>query len=303
MSSRPPVRPQVYLLDAHYQIFRAYHSLPDLRSPDAIPVGAFRGYTATLIKFLRERSPTHVAAAFDHAMTSFRNELYPEYKAGRTEAPEDLEPQFSLCAQVTRALGIPLFELENFEADDVIATLTRQLLEQGADVLIITRDKDLAALVSDRVWLFDLATGERSGPKEIEERMGVPPELVPDYLALVGDAVDNIPGVAGIGARTACALLQRVGGIEQLLSDPAGWEALGIRNAQRVAQRLEEGCERLALSRELVRLRDDLPLSATLAGLRYEGAERGPLEGLLCELGAQNLLERVPRWRDRWPTH
>ncbi len=295
-------RPLVYLLDAHYQIFRAYYGLPDLRAPDDSPIGAFRGYTATLIKFLRERSPTHVAAAFDHAMTSFRNDLYAEYKAGRSEAPEDLEPQFALCAKVTQALGIPLFELENFEADDVIATLTRQLLAQGADVLIVTRDKDLGALVSDRVWLFDLAKGERSGPKEIEARMGVPPELVADYLALVGDAVDNIPGVAGIGARTARVVLRTTGGIEKIPRDPNAWEALGIRNAQRIAQRLEEGRERLALSRELVRLRDDLPLCAKLAELRYEGAERGLLEGLLGELGAQNMLERVPRWRDEWPT-
>ena len=296
-------RPLVYLLDAHYQIFRAYHSLPDLRAPDDTPIGAFRGYTATLMKFLRERSPTHVAAAFDHAMTSFRNDLYAEYKAGRSEAPEDLEPQFALCAGVTQALGIPLFELENYEADDVIATLTRQLLAQGADVLIITRDKDLGALVSDRVGLFDLAKGERSGPKEIEARMGVPPELVPDYLSLVGDAVDNIPGVAGIGARTACALLRELGGIDAFPRDPAAWEKLELKNALRIAQRLEEGGERLALSRELVRLREDLPLSARLADLRYQGAERGPLEALLCELGAQNMLQRVPRWRDGWPTH
>jgi len=295
-------RPLVYLLDAHYQIFRAYHSLPDLRAPDGAPVGALRGYTATLMKFLREWAPTHVAAAFDHALVSFRNELYPEYKAGRTEAPEDLEPQFSLCAEVTRALGIPLFELERFEADDVIATLTRQLLEQGADVLIVTRDKDLAALVSGRVSLFDLARRERSGPEEIEARMGVPPALVPDYLALVGDAVDNIPGVAGIGARTARLLLGRVGGLGRFPSDSAGWEKLALPNPSRIMALLERGRERLALSRELVRLREDLPLCVKLEDLRYEGAQREQLEGLLEGLGMGNMLEHVPRWRDRWPT-
>ncbi len=296
-------RPLVYLLDAHYQIFRAYHALPDLRAPDDTPIGAFHGYTATLIKFLRERAPTHIAATFDHSLTSFRNELYPEYKAGRTEAPEDLEPQFSLCAEVTRALGIPLFELEDFEADDLIATLTRKLIDQGADVLIITRDKDLGALVSDRVGLFDLARGERSGPEEIEARMGVPPGLVADYLALVGDAVDNIPGVAGIGARTARTLLLKLGGIDKLPTEPAVWEGLGIRNARRIAQQLEEGRERLELSRELVRLQDDLPLSPTLADLAYEGADRERLEELLTRLGTGKMLKRVPRWRDGWPTH
>ena len=133
--------------------------------------------------------------------------------------------------------------------------------------------------------------------------MGVPPELVPDYLSLMGDAVDNIPGVAGIGAVTARALLRELGGIDAFPRDPAVWEKLELKNALRIAQRIEEGGERLALSRELVRLRDDLPLSAQLADLRYQGAERGLLEALLCEFGAQNMLERVSRWRDGWPTH
>ncbi len=291
-------RPLVYLLDAHFQIFRAYHSLPDLRAPDGSPVGAVRGYSATLIKFLRERSPKYVAAAFDHAMTSFRNELYPEYKAGRTEAPEDLEPQFSVCAEVTRALGIPLFELERFEADDVLATLTRRLLEEGADVLIVTRDKDLAALVCDRVGLFDLASGERSGPEEIEARLGVPPQLVADYLALMGDAVDHIPGVAGIGARTAAALLGAVGGIERLPTDAAAWGALEIRGAKRIAEKLAAGREQLELSQELVRLRDELPLAVKLADLQYRGARREPLETLFERLGSTSMLKRVPRWAD-----
>jgi DNA polymerase-1 len=291
-------RPVVYLLDAHYQIFRAYHSVPDLRAPDGSPVGALRGYAATLIKFLRERSPTHVAVAFDHALTSFRNELYPAYKAGRTEAPEDLEPQFALCAEVTRALGIPLFELEDFEADDVIATLTRQLVEDGADVMIVTCDKDLGALVSNRVWLLDLATGERSGPEEIEARMGVPPELVADYLALVGDATDNIPGVRGIGARTASILLRQLGSIESVPRDPVLWEELGIRGAKRIAQCLEEGRDRLELSRELVRLQANLPIEAKISDVRYEGAHRAQLEGLFGRLGINVMLERVPRWCD-----
>jgi DNA polymerase-1 len=179
-------RPVVHLLDAHFQIFRAYHALPDLRAPDGAPIGAVRGYAQTLIKFLRSHEPTHVAAAFDFALTSFRNRLFADYKLGRTEAPEDLEPQFDTCAEVTRALGIELFAVEDFEADDVIATLVRRLVAQGADVAIVTRDKDLGALVSGRVYLLDLARDERSGPAEIEARLGVRPDQVGDYLALVG---------------------------------------------------------------------------------------------------------------------
>ena len=179
--------PRVWLIDAHYQIFRAYHSMPDLRAPDGSAVGALRGYTSALIKFLREQEPTHVAVAYDHDMTSFRNELYPDYKAGRLVAPEDLEPQFELCAEVTRALGIPLYSLEHFEADDIIATLTYRLVERGASVMIVSADKDLGALVTERVALFDLKKLAQSGPTQIEERLGVPPELVSDYLSLAGD--------------------------------------------------------------------------------------------------------------------
>ena len=286
-------RPLVYLIDAHYQIFRAYHSLPDLRAPDGTPVGAFRGYTATLIKFIREQAPTHVAAAYDYDLTSFRNEIYPDYKFGRVEAPEDLEPQFELCAHVTEALGIPLYSLENFEADDVIATLTRILLGQGATVMIITRDKDLGALVSDRVSLFDLPDGKCSGPQEIEERMGVPPALIPDYLSLVGDTADNIPGVKGIGAKTARTLLNGFGGIDQIPSDPSRWETLGLRGVKRIADCLKVGRESLELSRELVRLRADLPLAVQLSELQYQGAHRDELERLFEQLGINSMLARV----------
>lgn len=288
-------RPLVWLLDGHFQIFRAYYALPDLRAPDGSPVGAARGYAQTLIRFLCDQAPTHVAVAFDHDLTSFRNELYPEYKLGRTDAPEDLEPQFALCVELTRALGIPAFSLERFEADDVLATLVGRLRDV-AEVAIVTRDKDLAALVSDGVALYDLARAERSGPREVEEKLGVPPALVPDYLALVGDAVDNVPGVRGIGARTASTLLRHFGGIDRLPRDGAGWDALPLRGAARVAELLRAGRAGLELSRELVRLRDDLPLSVSLDALRWRGGDRAAFEPLAERLGFAAFAARVPRW-------
>jgi DNA polymerase-1 len=291
-------RPLVHLIDAHFQIFRAYHALPDLRAPDGAPIGAVRGYAQTLIKFLRTHEPTHVAAAFDFALTSFRNRLFPDYKLGRTEAPADLEPQFATCAEVTRGLGIPLFAMEDFEADDVIATLVGRLVAQGADVAIVTRDKDLGALVSDRVWLYDLGRDERSGPKEIEARLGVPPAQVGDYLALVGDAVDHIPGVRGIGPATARELLARFGSIDSIPLDWAAWSDLNIRAARRAFDCLDAARDQLALSRELVRLRDELDLDARLEDLRYRGAERERLRALLERLGLEGLLARVPRFRN-----
>jgi len=292
--------PLVHLIDAHYQIFRAYHSLPDLRAPDGRPVGAVRGYAQTLIKFLREHRPTHVGAAFDFALHSFRNALHPGYKQGRTEAPPDLEPQFALCAAVTRALGIPLYQLEDYEADDVLATLVRSLRGAGerVEIALVTRDKDLGALVDAQVFLLDLKDEVRSGPDEIRARLGVPPGRVEAYLGLVGDAVDGIPGVPGIGAKTGARLLERFGSIDAIPRDADALREAGIRAPARVASALRENEALLALSRELAHMRDDLPLAATLEGLAYRGALRSELEPLLVELGAKGLLARVPLWRD-----
>lgn len=286
-------RKRVWLVDGYYQIFRNYYSMPDLRAPDGSPVGAFRGYASTLIKFLREQRPTHVGVAWDHAMTSFRNDIYEPYKAGRGEAPEDLAPQLPLCAQVTEALGVPLYSAENFEADDVIATLTLKLLARGADVVIVTADKDLGALVSERVELYDLKKEQAHGPDAIRERMGVPPERVTEFLALVGDAVDNVPGVPGIGAKTGAALLNHFGSLDGIPDDFELWKELELRGKRRAWERLAEGRESLELSRRLVELQSDLPLDPTLRELRYRGARREQLEDLLEPLGAASLLERV----------
>ena len=291
-------RPLVWIIDAHYQIFRAYYSLPDLRAPDGTPVGALRGYASVLLKFLARQQPTHLAAAFDFALTSFRNEIYPDYKFGRTEAPEDLEPQFELCEAVTRALGIPSYTLEGFEADDLIATLVPALVDQGADVRIVSADKDLGALVSEHVQRFDLKSERASGPDEIRERLGVPPELVPDYLTLVGDSADNIPGVRGIGPKTAARLLEAYGTLDRIPRDAEELGRLGLRGAARVAERLASGGEEIELSRRLVRMRSDLPVETGLEGLRYWGADPEALEELLNRLGAEKLLERVPRFRE-----
>jgi DNA polymerase-1 len=289
--------PEVYLLDVHYLIFRAYHALPGLEAPDGRPVGAVRGYLQTLLRLLRRLDPAYIGAAADFALTSFRNDLYPDYKRGRTEAPPDLEPQFDTCARVTRALGIPYYEVERFEADDVIATLVGKLAPSGARISIVSRDKDLWALVSRTVSLMDPRGAERVGPSSVRRRIGVPPELVSDYLALAGDAVDRVPGVRGVGATTARELLRHFGGADRIPLEPAGWSGIHLRNPERVREYLREGQQSLALSRELVKLRDDVPLEVGLEDLRYRGADRGELEPLLEGLGLGRSLERVPRWR------
>jgi DNA polymerase-1 len=291
----PPV---VWLVDAHYQIFRAYHSLPALPAPDGTPTGALRGYAAQLIRFLARQQPTHVVAAFDHALTSFRNALHPGYKHGRTEAPPDLEPQIPLCVEATHALGITVCMAGDFEADDVIATLARRFAAGGAQVMIVSADKDLCALVGERVQLFDLRSEAAAGSEEVEARLGVPPERVADWLALAGDPVDGVPGVRGIGAKTAAALLRCWDGIDAIPREPAALAARGIRSAERIARALLESAEVLALSRALVRLRDDLPLALELDGARWSGADRARLSALFERFGVQNLASRVPRFRE-----
>jgi DNA polymerase-1 len=290
--------PSVYLLDAHFLIFRAYHALPAMRAPDGTPVGAVRGYSQTLLRLIRELEPGYIAAAADFALTSFRNDLYADYKKGRTEAPAELEPQFSLCEEVTCALGIPFFSLRDFEADDVIATLVKRLEPVGVRIWIITRDKDLAVLVSESVGLLDPSSGERAGPEAVTSRFGVPPKLVSDYLALVGDAADRVPGVRGIGPTAARALLLHFGGAADLSLDERAWNGIGLRHPERVRETLRKGWEDLPLWRELVRLRDDLPLDVDLSDLCYRGADRGELTPLLGRLGLDGLLSRVPRWND-----
>ncbi len=290
--------PLVWLIDAYVQIFRAFHSLPDMRSPDGRPVAAFRGYVSSLARLLERQKPTHVAVCWDHAMTSFRNEIWADYKLGRTEAPAELAPQIPLCARATLALGIPLFQSEGFEADDVIATLVRGLDAAGARVAIVTTDKDLGALVSERVTLFDAKKETHVGPDAIRAKFGVPPERVPDYLTLAGDAVDNIPGARGIGARSAAALLGHFGALDAIPSDFAKWQGVPLRGAARVHRAFVDSAEEIALSRRLVALRDDLPLAPRLDELEYAGADRRALQALLAEQGAAGLLQRVPLFRE-----
>ncbi|MFQ5697658.1 MAG: 5'-3' exonuclease H3TH domain-containing protein [Myxococcota bacterium] len=285
-------RPPVLVFDAHLLIFRAFHSLPDLRAPDGTPTGAVRGYLQTLARILEKERPPFVAAAWDPAMTSFRNDLYPDYKLGRTEVPADLEPQLELCAEATAALGVPRLSLEGYEADDIIATLV-QRLASVADLRIVSRDKDLCALVSERVELVDPGTGERTGPAEVEARLGVPPTAVGDYLSLVGDAVDHIPGVRGIGARTAARLLGAFGSLDAIPRDAGALAAAGVRGAERVLSALAAASETLALSRELVRMRDDLPLDVGLADLAWCGPDRTRIESLGERLGLGRLGSRL----------
>ncbi|HEY6105296.1 MAG TPA: 5'-3' exonuclease H3TH domain-containing protein, partial [Anaeromyxobacteraceae bacterium] len=217
--------PTLTLIDGSGFIFRAYHALPHLSTTRGVPTNAVLGFTTMLLKALREHGPTHAAVVLDAGRKSFRNDLDPDYKANRPEAPEDLRTQFPLVREVTRALNVPVVEEPGFEADDVIATLARRAREQGWEVVIVTGDKDFAQLVGERISLYDpmaeaSGRGGWTGAAEVEKKLGVRPEQVVDYMAILGDQIDNVPGIPGVGEVTAAALMRHFGSVEAMLARP-----------------------------------------------------------------------------------
>lgn len=283
----------LHLIDGSAFIFRAYHALPPLsRKSDGLPVGAVSGFCNMLLRYIEQRNGvSHAAVIFDHSATTFRNEIYPLYKANRPDPPEDLRPQFPLTRAATRAFNLACIEAEGFEADDIIATLTRRAREAGGEVTIISSDKDLMQLVRDGVRI--LRPGMKAKPDEIVERegviayFGVPPERVVDVQALAGDAVDNVPGAPGIGLKTAALLIAEYGDLDTLLA-----RAGEIRQPKR-RETLIEKAEQVRISRQLVSLRDDMPLEAGLDDLEIRDPDPAGLMGFLTEMEFRTLTRRI----------
>jgi len=213
--------PSLWLVDGSHAIFRAYHALPHLSTRTGVPTNAVYGFTTMLLRAIREGSPTHLAVAFDEEAKARRAKIYSEYKATRGPAPEDLTPQFPLVRRVLEAMRVPAIGFPGYEADDVIATLARRARAQGWEVVIVTGDKDLMQLVDDSLRSYDSMYEKWYGPKEVEEKWGVPPLQVGDLLALTGDKIDNIPGVPGVGEKTAASLLKEYGTLENVLANAA----------------------------------------------------------------------------------
>ena len=292
-------RPLVHLIDGSVYIFRAYHSLPPMAAPDGTPTHAAYGFTNTLLKYLATTRASHAAVAFDRGMQSFRNALEPTYKANRGETPVDLEPQFELCERITEALGVAAFAAEDYEADDLIATLAAALVRRGADAVIVSSDKDLAQLVREdgRIVLYDLARDATLDADGVRRRFGVDPERIPDFLGLVGDAVDNLPGVPGVGRKSAAAALNAFGRIEDIAADPERWADVPVRGAAGVAARIGAHRDRALRTRELATLVRQVPgVRSELRGLRYRGAPRQGVEELFGGLGWERITTRIPRW-------
>jgi len=287
----------VHLIDASPYVFRAWFALPStMTSPDGAPVNAVHGFVGFLLRYFEEEGPTHVGVAFDESLTtSFRNELYPDYKAGRELPPPELEAQLAACQEAAAALGAATFVDDRYEADDLIATLAHALVRRGHRAVVVSSDKDLAQLVSDRVELFDFARETRYGPAEVEAKFGVRPDQIADWLGLAGDAVDNIPGVAGVGAKTAAALLAELGDLDGIYADLDAVGELSLRGARSVAARLAADRERAFLSRRLATVARDAPARAGLRELRLRAPDRQRLEALFGRLGFR--MDRVDRTR------
>ena len=272
------------MIDGANAIYRAFFAIPNLRAPDGTPTNAALGFVTMLAKVLREERPTHVAVASDPRGGSFRNRLFPEYKAGRDKQPEDLTLQFPIVAEFCAAFGVPMIEVSDFEADDVIATLVATAPE-GAEVMIVSTDKDLMQLVGPGVALLDSAKGRRIDEAAVEERFGVPPSLLLDVRALVGDPSDNIPGVKGIGEKGAAKLILEFGTLDRLL------EQADQVKAKRAREGLLEHADDARLSRELSTLRADVPIEAGWAGLERREPDTERLRELYRKFGFTRLLD------------
>lgn len=277
----------LYLIDGSGYIFRAFYGIPPMTRPDGTPVNAVFGYTNMLIKLLADHESDGFAVIFDAGRESFRNEFYPEYKAQRPDAPEELIPQFGLIREATRAFNLPSIEMKGYEADDLIATYAREAREAGIKVTIVSSDKDLMQLVEPGVELLDPMKNIAIGEEQVLDKFGVKPDRVVDVQALAGDSVDNVPGVPGIGIKTAAQLINEYGDLESLLS-----RAEEIKQPKR-RQNLIEHAELARISRRLVELKRDVPVDDELAGFDRNDPDGDVLRAFLEENGFRSIIARL----------
>ncbi len=284
----------LHLIDGTYELFRAFYAVPSAKNAAGVEVGAVRGLARSLLALLREPGVSHVAIAFDHVIESFRNQLFDGYKTGDGIDP-DLWAQFELAERACAALGIVVWPMVEFEADDALATAAaRFALEPDVEkIFIASPDKDLAqCVVGERVVCLDRMRKKLLDEPGVSLKFGVTPAQIPDYLALVGDSADGIPGVPRWGAKSAAAVLTACGRLENIPDSASAWPVT-VRGAGALAESLAGRRLDALLYKRLATLRTDVPLSETLVDLAYRGAPRAPLEALAQELSDATLLERV----------
>ena len=291
---------KIHLVDGTYELFRAYFAQPSRLAPDGREVAAVRGLMQTLLALLRQKDVTHVAIAFDHVVESFRNELFDGYKTGEG-TPEDLRAQFDLAERASQALGLVVWPMIEFEADDALASAAHRWGDDPAveQVVICTPDKDLAQMVrGQRVVCLDRRREQTLDEAGVHLKFGVAPASIPDYLALVGDAADGIPGIPRWGAKSSGAVLARYHHLEQIPDDAIYWD-VKVRGATAIAASLAGRREEVKLYRELATLRLDVPLAESLDQLEWKGVRQPDFEELCAELGFSGLL--VPKPPDSVP--
>lgn len=296
MTCLKPMSKPVYLIDASIFIFKSYFALPDAWiNEQGYSLNAVLGYTQFLIRFLERTQPDYVAAAFDTSLgQGFRHQLYDGYKASRALPDEALAFQLDACQRVSELLGISGYASTEFEADDLIASLAKRLRRTRRSMCIVSRDKDLTQLLShpgDDLW--DASSNIAMDASGVQAKFGVAPSQMVDFLSLVGDSIDDIPGVAGIGAKTAASLLQRFVSVDAMLADLPAVCASGLRGAKRLSESLDEHRQQLDLARQLVALRSDVAVIGAAKELAWRPVERVPLVDYLQEIGLSGQIYRT----------
>ena len=289
---------KVHLVDGTYELFRAHFGAPPATAPDGTEVGATLGLMRSLLALLAEPGVTHVACAFDHVIESFRNGLYPGYKTSDGVPPE-LLAQFPLAERMTAALGVVVWPMVEFEADDALAAAAARFREADGveQVVVCSPDKDLAQCVRGaKVVMLDRRRRLLLDEEGVKAKFGVRPRSMPDWLALVGDTADGYPGLPRWGEKSAAALLGHYGHLEDIPAHEREW-AVAVRGAAALGQSLRQGREEAYLYRTLARLRDDVPLAEGLEDLRWRGGLSGELEEVCEGLGAAEAADRMPLWR------
>ena len=283
----------VYVIDAMNYIFRAYYALPDnITAPSGMLTNAVLGYLRTLLRIIKERKPEYMAAAFE-GDTSFRNTLFTAYKANRKQPPENLEAQFEYCRRITEAIGVACFEANDYEADDVIGTIAARMSALGHPVVVVTGDKDMSQLVCDSVRIYDIGKEHWFDEAAVREKFGVAPCQIPDLLALHGDHVDNIPGVNGVGEKTARQILAVCRNVEEL-SNAELAPKLSFRGRDEILRRIRENMESVRISRKLATICCEAPIDVSPARLRYRRGDHRVLDPLCEELGFVQVLPDIP---------
>ncbi len=286
---------KLHVVDATYELFRAYTAVPSMPSPEKVEVNGVYGLISTILKLLRGDDVTHVACATDHVVESFRNAMFDGYKTGEG-LPEALGKQFPIAEEALRALGLVVWPMIEFEADDALAAAATRYGSGFEQVVICTPDKDLAQCVTgNHVVMWDRRREKVYDELGVLAKWGVLPKAIPDYLALVGDTADGIPGVPAWGAKSSATVLGAYGTVEAIPDDPNDWTCK-VRGAKRLAASLVEHREAALLYKQLATLRTDVPLAEDADALEWQGVPREPFEALCRRLGFNRLAERPHRW-------